>query len=173
MIVRVTVAEALARVLASVGVPCIYGIPGGKMTPLLKAVSEAEVPFVGVRHEASAGLMATAEGMLGPVPAVVVAEQAPGLANLLAGLGAAFANGLGVVALTVSTPRAVAGRGAMMEVDAQALFRPLVKASYQVMEPRRAAELVRRALGLRLIQVHQRMKAAISIADWKLMASLS
>ena len=41
------------------------------------------------------------------------------------------------------------------------------------LKPAFESDQTQTALGLRLIQVHQRMTAAISIADWKLMASLS
>ncbi|MFY9511661.1 MAG: thiamine pyrophosphate-binding protein, partial [Rubrivivax sp.] len=55
-----TGAQALVRLLQAEAVPAAYGLVGGKLAPLLHALSQSDIPFVGLRHEASAPLMAAA-----------------------------------------------------------------------------------------------------------------
>ena len=59
---RLTGGAALARVLSSLGVLDLFGVPAGKLGPFLRAVGEegSELRHVAVRHEASAAWMATA-----------------------------------------------------------------------------------------------------------------
>jgi thiamine pyrophosphate-dependent acetolactate synthase large subunit-like protein len=56
-----TGAQALVRVLAAESITHLFGIVGGKLAPLLHAIAcEPSMRFVGVRHEASASMMAAA-----------------------------------------------------------------------------------------------------------------
>ena len=51
---RLTGAQALVRVLLAEGVDTVFGIVGGKLSPLFHALSrEPRIRFIGVRHEAA------------------------------------------------------------------------------------------------------------------------
>ena len=58
---RLTGAQALVRTLTAEAVPYAFGIVGGKLAPLMHAISqEPSIRFVGVRHEAAGPMMAAA-----------------------------------------------------------------------------------------------------------------
>ena len=145
---RMTGAEALVRTLRAEGVRHVFGIVGGKLAPLLHAISrEPELRFFGVRHEAAAPLMAAAVNAGSGRMAVAVGEMGPGGLNLAAGIGTAANNHLPLLAVTSNQHRAAAypHAGMFMDLDTLALFKPLVKWNAVVHDGRRIPELVRRA----------------------------
>jgi acetolactate synthase-1/2/3 large subunit len=146
--VELTGAEALVKLLQAEGVPAVFGIVGGKLMPLLHALSRTPIPFVGVRHEASASMMAAAVQAGSGRIAVAVAEMGPGALNLAAGAGVARNNHLPALYLTTNQHRAASypHSGMFMDIDAKALFAPLTKWGAVANDPRRLPELVRTAL---------------------------
>lgn len=147
---QLTGAQAIVRILHGAGVRQAFGIAGGKLSPLYRAMAEAQDwDYVGVRHEASAAFMATAiaaatDGEL----ALCLGETGPGGVNLLSALGGAAANGLPLVAITSSNPANLLApaRGAFSSTDNERIFRSLVKWTTTVRDPARIPELVHRAL---------------------------
>ena len=60
-VLHLTGAQALVRVLRAEGVDTVFGIVGGKLSPLFHALSrEPGIRFIGVRHEAAGPMMAAA-----------------------------------------------------------------------------------------------------------------
>jgi acetolactate synthase-1/2/3 large subunit len=163
---KLTGAQALVRLLAAEGVPYAFGIVGGKLAPLLYALSQQEqaaqgaVRFVGVRHEASGPMMAAAVMAGSGRMAVALGEMGPGALNLAAGLGGPLANHQPLLAITTNQHRAAAypHAGMFMDLDARAVLAPLTRWNAVVHDGRRLPELVRtafrEALGPRPGPVH-------------------
>ena len=87
---RLTGAQALVRILAGEQVPFAFGIVGGKLAPLIHAISQQPaIRFVGVRHEAAGPMMAAAVHAGSGRMAVALGEMGPGGLNLASGMGAA------------------------------------------------------------------------------------
>src|SRR5262249_22350809 len=57
-----TGAELLVRCLEVQGVPFIFGIPGGAISPILEALADGGPRFIPVRHETAGAFMAQAYG---------------------------------------------------------------------------------------------------------------
>ena len=74
-------AQALVRLLQAEGVPMAFGIVGGKLAPLLHALSQSPLRFTGVRHEAAAPMMAAANDAFAYYQQLLVAKAAEGLAK--------------------------------------------------------------------------------------------
>ncbi|MBO9516192.1 MAG: thiamine pyrophosphate-binding protein, partial [Variovorax sp.] len=145
---RLTGAQALVRILAREKVRFAFGIVGGKLAPLMHALSQQQaVRFVGVRHEATAPMMAAAAHAGSGEIAVALGEMGPGGLNLASGMGVALNNHLPLVAITTNQHRAAAypHSGMFMDLDARAVFAPLTKWNAVVHDPRRIPELARRA----------------------------
>jgi acetolactate synthase-1/2/3 large subunit len=145
---QMTGGEALYRALLPEAVPFVFGVCGGKLSPFMKAVAGGNaIRYVGVRHEAHAGLMAAAIHAGTNKIAVAMAEAGPGAVNLAAGVAHAFNNNLAMLAITSNNQQMASypGRGMFMEMDNRALFQPIVKWSAVVHESRRIPELVRTA----------------------------
>jgi thiamine pyrophosphate-dependent acetolactate synthase large subunit-like protein len=147
--VQLTGGAAVVRALRAAGVRDVYGVAGGALAPLLKAVAaDPDLRYVGVRHEAAGGLMAAATFAGTGKLALCLGEMGPGSANLLSSMGNGFNNNLALVAVTSSPPTTLSRpfHGMFMDWDGQAAFRPYTKLSAQVNAARRVPQLVRDAV---------------------------
>lgn len=145
---RLTGAEALTRLLKAEGVPYVFGVAGGKLSPFLHAISqEPSIRWVGVRHEAAGPLMAAAIAAGSGQICVAVGEMGPGSSNLVGGLGSSFNNNLPVLLITSNNHHAAAypNRGMFMDLNTHDLFRPLTKWNAVVHHGARLPELVQEA----------------------------
>jgi thiamine pyrophosphate-dependent acetolactate synthase large subunit-like protein len=141
-------AQVLVRLLLAEQVEAVYGIVGGKLGPLLHAISQqAQLRFLGVRHEAAGPMMAAAAYAGSGQIAVALGEMGPGGLNLASGLGVAFNNNLALLAITTNQHRAAAypHSGMFMDLDTVAVTRPITKWNAVVHDARRLPEIVRRA----------------------------
>ena len=145
---RLTGAQALVGALKVEAVPYAFGIVGGKLAPLLHAISqEPSIRFVGVRHEAAGPMMAAAIYAGSGRVAVALGEMGPGGLNLASGLGVAYGNNLPLLAITTNQHRAASypHSGMFMDLDTKAVMAPITKWNAVVNDPRRMPDLVRRA----------------------------
>ena len=145
---QMTGAEALTSLLVPESVPFVFGIAGGKLNPLLHAISrEPSIRYLGVRHEASGPLMGAAIAAASGRICVALGEMGPGSANLVGGLGTAFNNNLPLLLITSNNHLAASypNRGMFMDLDTHALLKPLTKWSAVVHDGRRLPDLVRDA----------------------------
>ncbi len=141
-------AQALVHTLLAEDIGHVFGIVGGKLTPLLHAiVQQPSLRFVGVRHEAAGPMMAAAIHAGSGRMAVALGEMGPGGLNMASGMGVAFNNNLPLLAITTNQHRAAAypHSGMFMDMDTRAVLAPLTKWNAVVHDPRRIPELVRRA----------------------------
>jgi len=139
--------QTLLRLLQAEAVAAVYGVVGGKMAPLLQALASSDLPYVGVRHEAAAPMMAAAVFASTGRMAVALGEMGPGALNLAAGTGVACNNHLALLLITTNQHRAAAypHQGLFMDLDTQAVLAPLTKWRAVVNDARRLPELVRTA----------------------------
>lgn len=146
--VTLTGAELLVRLMQAEGIRHAFGVVGGKLGPLLHAISRSDILWTGVRHEASAPMMAAAVRARSGTVALAVGEMGPGSLNLAAGTGLAFNNHLPVLLVTTNQHRAAAypHAGMFMDLDTRALFAPITKWNAVVHDVRRLPELLRTAL---------------------------
>jgi thiamine pyrophosphate-dependent acetolactate synthase large subunit-like protein len=146
--IRLTGAQALVRLLAAEKVGYAFGVAGGKLAPLLHAISQQHsIRYVGVRHEAAGPMMAAAIYAGSGQMAIALGEMGPGGLNLASGVGVAHGNNLPLLAITSNQHRAAAYPhvGMFMDLDTLAVLAPLTKWNAVVHDGRRLPELVRRA----------------------------
>lgn len=146
--IEMTGAEALTRLLVPEAVPFVFGIAGGKLNPLLHAISrEPSIRYLGVRHEASGPLMGAAVAAATGRICVALGEMGPGSSNLVGGIGTAYNNNLPLLLITSNNHLAASypNRGMFMDLDTHALLKPLTKWSAVVHDGRRLPDLVRDA----------------------------
>lgn len=147
--VTLTGAQALVAVLKSCGINNYYGVCGGNLGGILRALSEdSDLRYIGCRHEAAGAFMAAglfaATGKIG----ACIAELGPGTVNLVGGLGVAVNNNLPLVAITSSLGQHKSSplNGAMMELDNTALTASVTKWNCQIRQVGRIPEIVRWAI---------------------------
>ena len=122
-----TVAEQLVKSLHEQGVRYVFGIPGGPSIPYMEAMRNTGMEFVLVSNEQSAGMMADVCGRLTGVPGVCHATFGPGATNLATGVGGALLDRSPLIAFTTEVKDADIGRRVQMNIDHQALYRPITK----------------------------------------------
>ena len=144
-----TCSDLVIECLSLAGVDHCFGIASGKMAPLMRALSEQNaVRFIGVRHEQAAAMMATGVELGTGRLACALGELGPGGSNLVPGVANAFADNVPLIAITTSNASHLTGpdRGTLMDLDLAQLFRPITKDSLALTDPRRTAEVLRRAV---------------------------
>lgn len=124
--------DYLAVVLKSHGVRFWFGIPGGPSIPYLEAFRNRKIEFILTSHEASAAVMADVTARLTGITGVCHATFGPGATNLSTGVGGALLDRSPMLALTSEMPEEWRGRTAQMNIDHQALFMPLTKATFRL-----------------------------------------
>ncbi len=130
--------ERVAEVLAAHGVPALFALCGGHISPILAAAKARGIRVVDTRHEASAVFAADAFARLTGRPGVAAVTAGPGITNAITALKNAQLAQSAVVLLGGAAPTALQGRGALQDIDQRALVAPHVKHLARV---RRVADL--------------------------------
>lgn len=127
-----TVEGYLAKKLSDHGVRRFFGVPGGPSIPYMEAFRKAGIEFILTSHESSAAVMADVTARLTGVTGVCHATYGPGATNLSTGVGGALLDRSPVLALTSEMPDAWLGRIVQMNIDHQALYKPITKATFRL-----------------------------------------
>jgi len=122
-----THADVVADTLRRAGIRYVFGYPGGQNVRFIEALHGSGVQFVLVTHEASAGFMADVYGRLTGRPGVCLSTLGPGATNMTTGVGNAWLDRVPLLAFTGRMGQKWQGRTVQMQVDHQALYRPITK----------------------------------------------
>ena len=120
--------DRVAEALQAHGVPVLFTLCGGHISPILAAAKARGIRVVDVRDEATAVFAADATARLSGVPGVAAVTAGPGLSNSITALKNAQLAQSPLVLLGGAAPTALQGRGALQDIDQRALVAPHVKA---------------------------------------------
>ena len=127
---RITGGQLVVRLLTSLGVRHVFGVPGGQTLAITDAIRETpEITFVTARHEGAAAVMADAYGRLTGKPAVCLATTGPGATNLLTGVGGALRDSSPALVITCNNNGENIDRDDAQNANHVDIFRPLTKYS--------------------------------------------
>jgi acetolactate synthase-1/2/3 large subunit len=130
--------DRVAASLVAHGVACLFTLCGGHISPILAAAKSRGIRILDVRDEATAVFAADAVARLTGVPGVAAVTAGPGLTNTITAVKNAQLAQSPVVLLGGGAPTALQGRGALQDIDQNALLAPHVKLVRRV---RRVADL--------------------------------
>jgi acetolactate synthase-1/2/3 large subunit len=143
-----TVAQKFAESLKKIGVRYVFGVPSGSMIDYMEAIRETDgMDFILVSHEAGAAFMAAVCGRLTRIPGVCFATFGPGATNVSTGVGAALLDRNPILVFTDEMPQKLRSRTVQMNIDHEALFRPLTKAGFRL-TPGKVGEILFEAASL-------------------------
>ncbi|GAA1610245.1 acetolactate synthase large subunit [Leucobacter chromiireducens] len=133
---RMTGAQAVVRSLEALGVPSVFGLPGGAVLPLYDALMDAEqLRHILVRHEQGGGHAAegyaAAKGEVG----VCIATSGPGATNLVTAIADAYMDSVPLLAITGQVFSHLMGTDAFQEADIVGITMPITKHSFLVKSP--------------------------------------
>ncbi len=137
--------ELIADVLKAQGVPFLFTLCGGHISPILVAATRRGIRVIDTRHEATAVFAADAVARLSGRPGVAAVTAGPGLTNTVTAVKNAQMAQSPVVLLGGAAPTLLQGRGALQDVDQMALMRPHVKWARSVRRLRDLAPAVEEA----------------------------
>jgi acetolactate synthase-1/2/3 large subunit len=130
--------ERVASVLQAHGVPALFTLCGGHISPILVAAKAHGIRVIDTRDEATAVFAADALARLTGTPGVAAVTAGPGLTNAITALKNAQLAQSPVVLIAGAAPTALQGRGALQDIEQRPLVAPHVKLVKQV---RRVADL--------------------------------
>lgn len=121
-----TVAQTIVDQLNAWGVDSLYGVAGDTILPLLGALSTQDnVRFYPVKHESSAGFMASAHAKMDGNVGFCLVHAGPGLANALNGIADAANDQVPMVVLSGQVPQKEIGTHFKQYLDESRLMDPL------------------------------------------------
>ncbi len=141
-----TAAEVIIETLQKLGVERIYGIPGDSLNPVMDAIRKnGKIKFVQVRHEEGAALEAAFESKATGKVTVCMGTSGPGSIHLLNGLYDAKMDHASVVALTGQVETELIGSDYFQEVNLNELFSDVSVFNAEIVNPKSAQMLTKRA----------------------------
>ncbi|BBO68157.1 sulfoacetaldehyde acetyltransferase [Desulfosarcina alkanivorans] len=142
---KMTPSEALVETLVAEGVKNVFGIVGSAYMDALDLFPAAGIRFIPVAHEQAATHAADGLARVTGSPQCCIGQNGPGAANFVSAMVAAYWAHSPVVALTPETGSMGMGTGGFQELDQMAMFERQTVYQVRVNQPRRMAELARRA----------------------------
>ncbi len=130
--------DRVAAVLEAHGVPALFTLCGGHISPVLVAAKARGIRVIDARSEATAVFAADAIARLTGTPGVAAVTAGPGVANAITALKNAQLAQSPLVLIGGAAPTALQGRGALQDIDQKPLVAPHVKVLRQV---KRVADL--------------------------------
>ena len=140
--------DRIAEALQAHGVPCIFTLCGGHISPILSAAKARGLRIVDVRDEATAVFAADAMARLSGRPGVAAVTAGPGISNTITALKNAQLAQSPVVLIGGAAPTALQGRGALQDIDQRPLVRPHVKRFIKIRRVRDLGPAVAKAFAL-------------------------
>jgi acetolactate synthase-1/2/3 large subunit len=131
--------DRVAEVLQAQGVPFIFTLIGGHISPILTGCKARGIRVIDVRHEVNAVFAADAVARLTGVPGVAAVTAGPGVTNTLTAVKNAQMAQSPVILMGGAAATMLQGRGALQDIDQLSLFKSVVKWSKSV---RRVREIV-------------------------------
>ncbi len=126
------VADIIARRLYEAGCRHAFGIPGGEVLTLMRALQEAGVAFHLCKHENAGGFMAEGTHHADRAPAVLLATVGPGVVNAVNTVANAWQDQVPMIFISGCVDAAEAVTYTHQVFDHTAVLAPVTKASMTI-----------------------------------------
>jgi acetolactate synthase-1/2/3 large subunit len=140
--------DAMMECLKAEGVDAVFGIPGGANLPTYDALYDAGIRNILCRHEQGAGHAAEGYAKATGKVGVALATSGPGATNLVTAIADAMLDSVPTVFLTGQVRTDLMGTDGFQEADTIGITMPVVKHSFQVLDPRDLPNMVHEAFHL-------------------------
>ncbi|WP_077324888.1 sulfoacetaldehyde acetyltransferase [Virgibacillus siamensis] len=142
---RMTPSEAIVETLVAENVKEVYGIVGSAFMDMLDLFPTADIRFIPVRHEQSAGHMADAYERVSGTAGVIVGQNGPGITNMVTSVAAANQAHSPMVVISPSAGTASIGLDGFQEANQVSIFEDITKETVRVTNKNRVADCLRTA----------------------------
>jgi acetolactate synthase-1/2/3 large subunit len=131
--------------LKAEGVDSVFGIPGGANLPTYDALYDAGIRNILCRHEQGAGHAAEGYAKASGKVGVALATSGPGATNLVTAIADAMLDSVPTVFICGQVRTDLLGTDGFQEADTIGITMPIVKHSFQVLDPREIPHMVHEA----------------------------
>jgi acetolactate synthase-1/2/3 large subunit len=137
--------DAIMECMKAEGVDAVFGIPGGANLPTYDALYDAGIRNILCRHEQGAGHAAEGYAKASGKVGVALATSGPGATNLVTAIADAMLDSVPTVFLTGQVRTDLMGTDGFQEADTVGITMPVVKHSFQVLDPREIPLMIHEA----------------------------
>src|ERR1044072_7649312 len=137
--------DAVMECLKAEGVDVVFGLPGGANLPTYDAFVDAGIRHVLVRHEAGGGHAAEGYAKATGKVGVALGTSCPGATNLVTPICDAMMDSVATVFITGQVRTDLMGTDGFQEADTIGITMPVVKHSFQVLDPREIPHMIHEA----------------------------
>jgi len=141
-----TTEETFVKVLQMHGIDNAFGIIGSAFMPISDYFPKAGITFWDCAHEYTAGMMADGFTRSSGKMTMAIAQNGPGIANLVTPVKTAFWNHTPMLLVTPQAANKTIGQGGFQEVEQMRMFADCVAYQEEVRDPSRMAEVLNRVI---------------------------
>ena len=139
-------AEVVVRILEDEGIEAAFGIPGAAINPVYKYLGQSkQITHYTARHEEGAVHAADGYYRASGKIALAICTSGPGATNFITGLYTAQIDSMPLIAITGNANTDQFGKEAFQCVPIAEIAKPVVKASYCIMDPNETVSILREA----------------------------
>lgn len=142
---KITVAEALIRMLEYENVSIIFGYPGAATCPIYDNITKSNIKHILMRQEQSCAHAASGYARISNKVGVCLATSGPGATNLITGIATAYMDSIPIVAITGQVPTDQIGKDVFQEVDTTGATAPFCKHNYLVKDAEKVPQIIHEA----------------------------
>ncbi len=117
----------IGEVLARHGVPCIFTLCGGHISPILVGAKERGIKVVDVRDEVSSVFAADAMARMTGIPGVAAVTAGPGVTNTITAIKNAQMAQSPLLLFGGAAATVLKGRGSLQDIDQLSILKPITK----------------------------------------------
>ena len=143
---KMTTEEAFVKVLQMHGIDNAFGIVGSAFMPVSDKFPRGGITFWDCAHEYTAGMMADGFTRASGRMSMAIAQNGPGIANLVTPVKTAYWNHTPMLLVTPQAANKTIGQGGFQEVEQMRMFADCVAYQEEVRDPSRMAEVLNRVI---------------------------
>lgn len=136
----------VAAALRREGLDVVFTLCGGHVMAIYDGCIDEGIRVVDVRHEQTAAFAADAWSRLTGKPGVAIVTAGPGVTNAATAVANAYRAESPAVIIGGQGPHALAGKGALQEMDLMGVLKPITKWQAKVADVKRIPEYVATAV---------------------------
>src|SRR6188472_3222642 len=137
--------DAIIECLKAEGVDAMFGIPGGANLPTYDAIYDGGLTHIHCRHEQGAGHAAEGYAKASGKVGVGLGTSGRGATNLATAIAGAVMDSVPTVFIAGQVRTDLLGTDGFQEADMIGISMPVVKHSFQALEPREIPHLIHEA----------------------------
>jgi acetolactate synthase-1/2/3 large subunit len=140
--------DLFVKCLEAEGVERIFGVPGEENAHFMMSLEDSPIDFILTRHEQSAAFMADVHGRLTGEVSGCLGTLGPGASNLVTGVADGNMDRAPMLVLTGQADSRRMHKESHQNMDVVAMFEPITKWAWSLINPDNIPEVVRKACKL-------------------------